>query len=368
MDSDRLSRRRFLGALGLAAAGAAGCQSPGQVQEPTDTRTPEESSGSQASSQTASLDDDRYAAVYQQVAPAVASIRVHAPGGRGSQGSGFLVDDGYVVTNEHVVAGGEAFYTRFTETGWRDVTVVGTDVYSDLAVLEIDDPPARSEHLSFADDDPAVGTEVVAIGNPFGLSGSVSAGIVSGVDRTLRSANNFSIADAIQTDAAVNPGNSGGPLVNLDGDVLGVINSGGGDNVGFAISAQLARRVVPSLVRRGAYEHSYMGVLLRSVGPLVAEANDLPRATGVYIDETVDGAPSDGVLRGSTGSRVVSGTEVPTGGDVVLRLDGTPTPTRQELSAFLALESSPGDNVAVTLRRDGTRQTVDLRLGTRPAP
>lgn len=369
MDSDSLSRRQFLGALGVAAAaGAAGCQSPGQAQPATDNPESRDSVRTDAADQLSADVEGRYAEVYQQVAPSVVSIRVYESSGRGSEGSGFLLDDRHIVTNEHVVDGGDAYYTRFTTTGWREVSLVGADVYSDLAVLEIDDPPASADPLSFVDSDPAVGTEVVAIGNPFGLSGSVSAGIVSGVDRTLRSANNFSIADAIQTDAAVNPGNSGGPLVTLDGDVVGVINSGGGDNVAFAISAQLAQRVVPSLVQRGSYQHSYMGVLLRNVSPLVAEANRLDQATGVYIDDTVDDGPADGVLQGSRGSRVVSGVEVPTGGDVILALDDTPTPTRQALSTFLALETSPGDSVAVTVRRDGTERTVDLQLGRRPAP
>ncbi|MFC7250621.1 S1C family serine protease [Halomicroarcula sp. GCM10025324] len=365
MNSTSLSRRQLLGALGAAAAGVAGCQAPGQTEAPTADR---QVSTETSDIETAASRGSTYADVYQQVAGSVVSIRVLTGSGGGSQGSGFLVDDSHIVTNEHVVAGGDEYYARFADTGWREVSIVGMDVYSDLAVLDIDDPSAAATPLSFADQDPAIGTEVVAIGNPFGLSGSVSAGIVSGVDRTLRSANNFSIADAIQTDAAVNPGNSGGPLVNLDGDVIGVINSGGGDNVGFAISAQLARRVVPSLIQRGSYDHSYMGVLLRSVTPLVAEANGLDRATGVYIDDTVDGGPAAGVLRGSSGSRVVAGTEVPTGGDVVLALDETPTPTRQALATYLALETSPGDTIAVTLLRDGTELTVDLRLGNRPAP
>ncbi|MFC7020889.1 MULTISPECIES: S1C family serine protease [Haloarcula] len=365
MDSS-LSRRRFLGSVGVAIAGAAGCQSPGQAGQSRDqsqsTSTPaREAVGVET-------DGSRYADVYQQVAGSVVSIRVVTDASRGSQGSGFVVDDSHIVTNEHVVTGGDAYYVRFADTGWREATLVGADVYSDLAVLEVAEPSAAATPLTLAERDPAIGTEVVAIGNPFGLSGSVSAGIVSGVDRTLRSANNFSIADAIQTDAAVNPGNSGGPLVDLEGTVLGVINSGGGDNVGFAISAQLTRRVAPALISRGAYDHSYMGVLLRSVSPLVAQANGLETASGVYIDDTVEGGPAEGVLRGSDGSRVVSGTEVPTGGDVVRRLDGTSTATRQALATYLALETSPGDTIAVTVQRDGREQTVDLTLGERPEP
>ncbi|WP_254271424.1 S1C family serine protease [Haloarcula marina] len=370
MERARLTRRGFLGAVGAAIAGTAGCQSPGSVDTPPEAQT--DATGDAElrplSGNQVEADANAYTEVYRAVSGAVASIRVYSRTGTGSQGSGFLVDDDYIVTNEHVVSGGDRFYVRFASTDWRRVSVVGTDVYSDLAVLRIRNSPTDVAPLSFADRDPAVGTRVVAIGNPFGLSGSVSEGIVSGVDRTLRGANNFSIAGGIQTDAAVNPGNSGGPLVDLNGNVLGVINSGGGDNVGFAISAQLAQRVIPALVEDGTYDHSYMGVVLQSVTPLVAEANDLRRASGIYIDRAVDGGPADGVLQGTSGTRTVVNTSVPVGGDVVRRLDDTPTPTRQALATFLALETSPGDTIDVTVLRDGSEETVELELGTRPRP
>jgi S1-C subfamily serine protease len=150
--------------------------------------------------------------------------------------------------------------------------------------------------------------------------------------------------------------------------VVGVINSGGGDNVGFAISAQLALRVLPALVDTGSYDHPYMGVSLRSVSPLVAQANDLDDASGVYIDEAIPDGPSDGVLQGSTGSTTIDGVEVGTGGDIVRELDEVPIQTRQDLATHLALETSPGDSMAVTVQRDGQEQTVELTVGTRPDP
>jgi S1-C subfamily serine protease len=357
-----LTRRAMLGALGTAVAATAGCQSPGTSSE-SNGATTDQSASADAVAQSNSV----YAEVYREVADAVVSIRVYADDTRGGQGSGFLIDDEHIVTNEHVVAGGDEYYVRFADTGWRSATVVGADVYSDLAVLRIGSTPDVAP-LTFVEREPTVGTEVVAIGNPFGLSGSVSAGIVSGVDRNLQSANNFSIADAVQTDAPVNPGNSGGPLVTLAGDVVGVINSGGGDNVAFAISAQLTQRVVPSLMQTGEYDHPYMGVGLQSVSPRIAEANNLDPASGVYIDRILDGGPAAGVLQGSDGSTTISGTEVPTGGDVVREMDDTPTPTRQALGSFLALETSPGDTVDTLIERDGTQETVELTLGSRPEP
>jgi len=359
---DSLTRRAMLGALGTAVAATAGCQSPGTSSESTGD-TADQSASADAVAQS----DSVYADVYREVADAVVSIRVYSEDTRGGQGSGFLIDDEHIVTNEHVVAGGDEYHVRFADTGWRSASVVGADVYSDLAVLRIGSTPDVTP-LSFAESEPTVGTEVVAIGNPFGLSGSVSAGIVSGVDRNLQSANNFSIADAVQTDAPVNPGNSGGPLVTLDGNVVGVINSGGGDNVAFAISAPLTQRVVPSLIQTGDYDHPYMGVGLQSVSPRIAEANDLNPASGVYIDRILDSGPAAGVLQGSDGSTTISGTEVPTGGDVVRRMNDTPTPTRQALGSFLALETSPGDTVDVLIERDGAQETVELTLGSRPEP
>jgi len=367
MAPEELSRRRLLGALGVAAAGTAGCQSlftTSTVDNDTATPSTPDLTADDADDADASV----YTRVYEQVADAVVSIRVYPDRSPPSQGSGFLIDDSHVVTNEHVVAAGDTVFARFADTDWRPVDVAGTDVYSDLAVIETESVPDGTDPLSFAAGQPSIGTRVVAIGNPFGLSGSVSQGIVSGVDRTLEGANNFSIAAGIQTDAAVNPGNSGGPLVDLDGDVLGVINSGGGDNVGFAISGQLAQRVIPALITDGSYDHPYMGVRLASVSPLLAEANDLEQASGVYISYVQPDGPADGVLQGTSATRRVNGSPVDTGGDVVRALDGTPIPTRQALASYLALETSPGDTLSVTVQRDGETRTVEFTLGTRPEP
>jgi len=362
MSSERLSRRSVLAALGAATAvGGAGCQTA-QVTGSDGESTPSQGASEQVG------DPNVYSDVYQQVSDAVASIQVYDDTRRGAQGSGFIIDDQHILTNEHVVGAGERYFVRFADTDWRSVSLVGSDVYSDLAVLSTDNPPGSATPLSFAEETPAVGTRVVAIGNPFGLSGSVSEGIVSGINRTLRSANNFSIAAGIQTNAAVNPGNSGGPLVNLDGTAVGIINSGGGDNVGFAISAELADRVVPALVQTGNYDHPYMGIALQSVDPLIAEANDLADASGVYVDDTLDGGPAEGALQGSDSTTRISGSEVPVGGDVIRQLDGTPIPTRQDLASYLALETSPGDVMAVTVERDGAAEVVELTVGSRPEP
>jgi len=385
MDDSHSSRRRFLAVCGTAlSAGIAGCSDSilgGETEDTTpvdpEPSAPDPDAGAGGANGAAGdfeqFDADgesTYADVYRSTAPSVAQIQVYTDRPSPSSGTGFVYSDGHVVTNQHVVEGAETIYLRFSDGGWLDATVEGTDVYSDLAVLSVEELPDSAEPLALRESDPPVGTEVIAIGNPFGrFVGSVSSGIVSGVNRTLPAPNDFSIPDAIQTDAPVNPGNSGGPLVTLDGSVAGVINSGGGDNIGFAISAPLVRRVVPALLEGGDFEHTYMGVRLQTVGPLLAEANDVDERVGVYIAVVRDGGPSDGVLQGSTGETTVAGQSgIETGGDVVVSMDGTPTPTREALASFLALEASPGDTIDVTVLRDGEEQTVELTLGSRPDP
>lgn len=361
------TRRTFLGSLATAAgAGLAGCRSPGSV---LDSETAAESTASSTDdAETTVASRGRYADVYEAVSPSVASVSVYDDGNRPAQGSTFVYDEDHLVTNEHVVASADDVYVRFEHTGWRSASVVATDVYSDLAVLDVPDRPPEASPLALAESNPRVGTEVVAIGNPFGFSGSLSAGIVSGVDRSLPAANGFTIADAIQTDAAVNPGNSGGPLVTLDGDVVGVVNAGGGDNIGFAISAALVERVVPELVENGDYSHSYMGVTLAPATPPILSANEFSVSDGVYVDQVLDGTAADGVLQGTTDTESVNGLQAPVGGDLIVQLDETPIPEPQVLSSYLALNTRPGDTVDVHVVRDGERRTVVLELGSRPEP
>ena len=375
MGFDQWSRRRLLGAVGTGlAAGLAGCS----LDAPAGTDTAGERGPAQYDEYTPpspGSDGDspsgnaRYASAYQNVASSVAAVRVETGNGVGS-GTAWLYDRDFLVTNEHVVGETESVSVWFEGTGWQSAQTLATDVYSDLAVVEAPERPDGIDRIPLVASEPSVGTEVLAIGNPFGLSGSLSAGIVSGQNRTLAAANGFSIPDAVQTDAAVNPGNSGGPLVNLDGELVGVVNAGGGDNIGFAISAAMVDRVIPELIQNGSYSHSYMGVNIAPVTPQVLEANDLSVDWGVYVDNVVTDGPAEGVLQGSTGTErvAVNGQRVGTGGDVVYRMGGTDIPTREALSTFLALETTPGDTIDVELVRGGSRETVELTLGSRPSP
>ncbi len=360
MSGNPLDRRQFLELAG-AGLGAviAGCSAP--VATPTETATsapPADTSTSTGSRETTATSP--YTRVYRESIDSVVMV-----GTDRGQGTGFVFDDGHLVTNAHVVGNVASVDVRFTGGQWRDGDVVGTDRHSDLAAIAVRNRPTAATPLRFSTREPVIGQEVVAIGNPFNLDGSVTAGIVSGVDRSIPAPTGFTIPDAIQTDAAVNPGNSGGPLMSLDAKVVAVINSGGGENIAFGISAALTQRVIPRLIETGEYEHSFMGIRLTDVTPRIAEANDLERPRGIIVVDVLEDGPADGVLEPSE-TEFVEGTRVPIGGDVMLAIDGTELVTAEDLGSYLALHTNPGDTVEIALLRDGDRMTVDLELGDRP--
>jgi S1-C subfamily serine protease len=347
----RQTRRRFLaGAAGLAA-GLAGCTAG--VRDSPDPVPPTE---------TTDEADSRYTAAFERTIDSVAFV-----GAGGGSGSGF-VHDGVVVTNQHVVGDAETVDVRFENGEWRSAGVTATDVYADLAVLSTD-VPEYARPLSFVDSIPAVGTEVLALGSPFGLESSVSSGIVSGRNRSLpNEQTGFSIPNTVQTDAGLDPGNSGGPLVTMEGQVTGVAVAGAGTSVGFAVSPLLARRVLPELIETGNYDHPFLGIRLIEVTPTVAEANGLDEPRGILVVETTENAPPGTEFRGISGERTVDGRTVPVGGDVLVELAGEPIDSNADLGTTLALELSPGDRVPATVIRDGERREITVPIGTRPEP
>lgn len=318
-------------------------------------------------------------ALYDTLSPGVVNIQVfvnrNGQAGVGA-GSGFVLDAaGNIVTNNHVVAGAEVVTVIFADGTEARADVVGVDPDSDLAVLNVSQMPAGVRPLPLGDSDKVkVGEWVIAIGNPFGLGTSMSVGIVSAIGRVIASgATPFNIPQAVQTDAAINPGNSGGPLLNLNGEVVGVnaqIVTGGArasSGVGFAIPANIVRRVAPALISTGKYEWPWLGVEGRDVNLLLQQANNLPTQDGAYIHAVVDGGPAaQAGLRGTTGVTTVDGIEVPVGGDVVIEANGQPI--KDFSSLLVAIDSqAPGDQMALTILREGQSMQVNVTLAPRPA-
>jgi 2-alkenal reductase len=320
-------------------------------------------------------------ALYQQVLPGVVAIRTG-----GSLGSGFVFDnEGHVITNQHVVEGASEVEVSFSSGYIAFGTVVGSDVDADIAVIKVDAPADQLHPLPIGDSSTLnVGEQVVAIGNPFGLSGTMTLGIVSGLGRTQFAHADpdgggfFSTADIIQTDAAINPGNSGGPLFNLQGEVVGVnqsirtdtfndvtgnaVNSG----VGFSISINLVKRIAPYLIRDGEYEYPYLGITSSSdLGLAEIEALGLNTYTGAYVLDVVPGGPADQAgIRGGSQSTNIEGLRA--GGDIITAIDGQPVATFDDLLSYLTTTKAPGETVVLTVLRDGQPTDITVTLGNRP--
>ncbi len=323
-------------------------------------------------------------ALYQNVNPGVVTIINYNDLG-GSSGSGFVFDrDGHIVTNYHVVEGADLLEVDFPSglKVWADL--VGTDLDSDLAVLKVDVPADQLRPLALAD--PAtimVGQTVIAIGNPFSLNSTMTIGIISAKGRVLDSLREsgtggyFSAGDMIQTDAAINPGNSGGPLLNLNGEVVGInraiyteatniteqpVNSG----IGFAISVSIVRNVVPEIIAKGFYDYPYIGITSREQLALQEiEALGLPQTTGAYVIDVADGGPADkaGIQAGQTPTEFAG---LESGGDLIIAIDGQPVNVFGDLIAYLVVNKQPGDQVTLTILRDGETKEVTVTLAKRP--
>jgi 2-alkenal reductase len=322
--------------------------------------------------------------LYERVTPGIVSIQVLSTEG-GSLGSGFVLDrQGHIITNYHVVEGAEALEVNFPSGLKLRGTVIGKDLDSDLAVIRVTAPEEALFPLEMGNSDLIkVGQTVVAIGNPFGLSGTMTTGIVSARGRTLDSLRTttggdpFTAGGIIQTDAAINPGNSGGPLLDLKGRVIGVnrairtttfSSQGAPSNsgVGFAVPVNIVKRVAPALIEKGVYDYPYLGISSRpEISLLEQEALGLPRATGAYIVEVVSGGPADaaGLVAGSTDSRILG---LPSGGDLIIAIDGRPVQVFAELLAYLMENKSPGDTVTLTVLRNNEEKEVMVTLGKRP--
>ncbi|HEX5467936.1 MAG TPA: trypsin-like peptidase domain-containing protein [Gaiellaceae bacterium] len=310
-------------------------------------------------------------ALYDRVHQGVVTIRVETPQGQ-ALGSGFVIDDqGHVVTNDHVVAGATSISVEFADGSTHDAQLVGTDASTDIAVIKVSVPSSELQPLSLSDSSAVqVGDAVVAIGSPLGLNETVTSGIVSALHRTITSPNNFSINDAIQTDAAINHGNSGGPLLDLQGHVIGInsqieSDSGGNDGIGFAVPSNTVKSVVSQLLASGKVEHAYLGVGIATITDALSSQLGLP--AGVEVTQVAPGGPAaHASLKAADATTIVGGQEFPTGGDVITAVDGRKISTSEELQSAIG-SKKPGDTITLTYSRDGSEHSVDLTLGTRPS-
>ena len=299
-------------------------------------------------------------------------------------GSGFVWDkQGDIITNNHVVDGASKIEVTFSDGTTVPATIVGQDPYSDLAVIKVDVAADKLSPVTMADaTQRQVGQLAIAIGNPFGLEGTMTVGIISAMGRDLPTSQaqstgitaSYSIPDVIQTDAAINPGNSGGVLVNEQGQVMGVTaamesNSGSNAGIGFAIPSEIVQQVVPALISSGHYDHPYLGISGTNMTPDIAQAMGIDTTTrGALVEQVAPNGPAATAgLLGSNTTVTINGVQGTVGGDVITAIDGQPVKGMSDIIAYLALNTQVGQTVNLTVLRNGQTQTVQVTLGTRPA-
>lgn len=367
----------------LSAACATTSGQPEEAQLPapqSSAAAPEAFAG-----ENAEISENRYTQIYEQTNPGVVALYVTLQDGSGGQGSGFMFDDaGRIMTNYHVIQNAAAIEVVLASGYRAEGTVIGTDLDSDLAVVTADFPAEEISPLRLGTSkDVKVGQTVLAIGNPYGLSGTLTVGIVSARGRLLDSmrlsttGSNFTAADLIQTDAAINPGNSGGPLLNLDGEVIGVtrairttgeegVSTLANSGIGFAVPIDIVKRVAPYLIANGQYDYPYLGIVSKEALTLAEhEKLGIPvTARGAYVIMAVKGGPAAnaGIIGGTDQADY---TELPSGGDLITAVDDQPVRAFSDLLSYLVTYKSPGDTMQVTLLRNGMQMTVPVVLASR---
>ena len=309
--------------------------------------------------------------IYDQIKCSVVLIQTEI-----GLGSGFVYDsEGRIVTNYHVIEDANTIQVTFLDGNITDADIVGEDPYSDLTVIEVSPDITKLCPVVLGNSSELiVGEPVAAIGNPFGLSDTITAGIVSALGRDLEAPDQYRIVDVIQVDAAINPGNSGGPLVNFEGQVVGVntaiiSSSGTFAGVGFAIPSDTVRRQLPDLIATGQYKHPWVGIAGVDVNLAISQYIDLEKPQGFLVTDVTSDSPADDAgLRGGNQTVVIDGGEIKIGGDVIVGIDGLNVRTLNDLVVYTERNKRPGDTVSLTIIRDNQEITKSLILGERPPP
>ena len=315
--------------------------------------------------------------IFEKTEASVVLVNVRSADGRimpGNMGSGFVYsDDGYIITNNHVIDNAEKVTITFLDGESYIAQIIGTDSDLDLAVLKVQTGSTYLQPIPIGDSSKLkVGQEIAAIGNPFGLSGSMTSGIISQMGRLLPQDSGYSIPDVIQTDAAINPGNSGGPLLNMKGEVVGIntaIQSATGEftGVGFAVPSNTVKKVIPVLIEDGIFHHPWMGISGSDVDPELAKVRELNSSKGFLIATVVEGSPAeDAGLQGVTNTKEIDGREYPLDGDIILKIDDVVVRKISDILVYLQREKSIGDEMIMTINRDGILIEKVLVLGERP--
>jgi S1-C subfamily serine protease len=291
-------------------------------------------------------------------------------------GSGFVYDaSGHILTNYHVVEDANTIQVTFLDGATTSADVVGTDPYSDIAIIHLDQKVTTLEPVVLgSSSELLVGEPVAAMGNPYGLADTLTAGIVSSLGRSIDAPGGYVIIDIIQLDAAINPGNSGGPLVNANGQVVGVNSAiesetGSFAGIGFAIPSDTVKREVYDLINTGTYRHPWLGISGLEVNIAIADAIGLENPQGVLVVDVTAGGPADlAGLKGSDHEETIDGQTIPLGGDVITEVDSIPMRSVTDLSVYMERNTHPGDSVDLGIIRDGQETTLTVTLGERPPP
>jgi len=313
--------------------------------------------------------------IFEKAEPGVVRVNVQKTEDNGGGiGSGFVFDKkGHIITNAHVIKDATKVVVTFLDGRSYNAEIIGIDEYTDIAVIKVNADLASLEPVSLGDSSNLkVGEPIAAIGNPFGLSGSMTSGIVSQVGRLLPTDNQYSIPDVIQTDAAINPGNSGGPLLNMMGGVIGIntaIQSTTGSNtgVGFAIPSQTVAKIVPTLIEEGEYKHPWIGISGRDIDPDMAKVMELKDAVGFLVITVIEDSPaSKAGLIGSEKTVSVEGVDYVVGGDIILAVDGIDVRKIDDILIHLQRAKAIGDKMVLEVLRDNRTTNITIILQERP--